>query len=120
MGAHRLKRGPMRHPIDRSAGREPESIALVFADQSGDACVISYFCIVNLPGSPVRDIHVIDAPDDAAARRGLADVASRWPGFETVALYHGERVVMVAGNPHWGLASVEDPEHPGGGLAEAA
>lgn len=95
-------------------------MALVLADQTGDACVISYFCIVNLPGSPGRDIHVLDAADDTAARNGLAEVAAQWPGFETVALYHGERVVMVAGNAHWGLTSVEDAELMGASLAEAA
>lgn len=38
----------------------------------------SYYCIVNLPGVPVRDICVLKAEDDRAADRALADVAATW------------------------------------------
>lgn len=95
-------------------------MALVGAGQSGVECVISYFCIVNLPGAPGQDIQVLDAADDGAARQRLAEVAARWPGFETLSLYHGERLVSVQGNPHWGLTSVEDRDLMSGVLSIAA
>ena len=64
----------------------------------------SYYCIVNLPGVPVRDICVLKAEDDRAADRALADVAATWPGFETLCLYCGERLVTVLSNPALGFA----------------
>ena len=64
----------------------------------------SYYCIVNLPGVPVRDICVLKAEDDRAADRALADVAATWPGFETLYLYCGERLVTVLSNPALGFA----------------
>ena len=64
----------------------------------------SYYCIVNLPGVPVRDICVLDAADDAAANQALAGFARAWVGFETVYLYCGERLVTVLSNPALGFA----------------
>jgi hypothetical protein len=64
----------------------------------------SYYCIVNLPGVPVRDICVLDAASDPAAEQALHDVARRWVGFETLYLYCGERVVTVLSNPALGFA----------------
>lgn len=63
----------------------------------------SYYCIVNLPGVPVREIAVITAETDAAAEGEMANLAGRWPGFETIALYDGERAVFVLGNPRLGF-----------------
>jgi hypothetical protein len=65
----------------------------------GRSSVNSYFCIVNLPGAPVRDIEVLDCRDDASAAAALDRVTTRWPGFETVYLYEGERLVAVRANP---------------------
>lgn len=61
----------------------------------------SYYCIVNLPGVPVREIAAVDA----AAHEAMQGLAARWPGFETVALYHGERPVSVLVNPDPGFAT---------------
>lgn len=65
----------------------------------------SYYCIVNLPGVPVRDICVLDASDDQNANRALEDVARNWIGFETLYLYCGERLVTVLSNPALGFAA---------------
>ena len=65
----------------------------------------SYYCIVNLPGVPVRDICVLNAADDAAANLALGDVSRRWIGFETLYLYCGERLVTVLSNPALGFAA---------------
>ena len=59
----------------------------------------SYYCIVNLPGVPVRDICVLDAADDRAADQALAGIAKTWVGFETLYLYCGERLLTVLSNP---------------------
>lgn len=67
--------------------------------------VFSYFCIVHLPGSPDREICVIAANDDTAALSEMNQVGRRWPGFETVVLYDGERVLGVLSNPRMGFAS---------------
>lgn len=67
--------------------------------------MISYYCIVNLPGVPVREITAIDAADDAAARHAMSAVAVAWPGFETIALYEGERLVSITANPTLGFAT---------------
>ena len=64
----------------------------------------SYYCIVNLPGVPVRDICVLDADSDESANRALDEVARRWAGFETLYLYRGERMVTVLSNPALGFA----------------
>lgn len=67
---------------------------------------LSYYCIVNLPGVPVREIAVIPAEADAAAEAEMARLACRWPGFETIALYEGERAVSVLADPRLGFPSV--------------
>ena len=64
----------------------------------------SYYCIVNLPGVPVRDICVLDAADDTAANQALEGIARNWVGFETLYLYCGERLVTVLSNPALGFA----------------
>lgn len=64
----------------------------------------SYYCIVNLPGVPVRDICVLNAADDRAADLALAEIARAWVGFETLCLYCGERLVTVLSNPALGFA----------------
>jgi hypothetical protein len=65
----------------------------------------SYYCIVNLPGVPVRDICVLDAVHDTAANRALEEIARNWVGFETLYLYCGERLVTVLSNPALGFAA---------------
>jgi hypothetical protein len=65
----------------------------------------SYYCIVNLPGVPVRDICVLDAANDAAANQALEGIARNWVGFETLYLYCGERLVTVLSNPALGFAA---------------
>jgi hypothetical protein len=67
--------------------------------------VFSYFCIVNVPGQPDREIQVIAANDDAEAMANLATVARAWPGYETIVLYEGERVLSVIGNTAMGFAA---------------
>ena len=64
----------------------------------------SYYCIVNLPGVPVRDICVLDAASDMAANQALEGIARNWVGFETLYLYCGERLVTVLSNPALGFA----------------
>ena len=63
----------------------------------------SYYCIVNLPGIPVREIAAIKAADDVAAYEEMARLSVRWAGFETIVLYEGERTVSVLSNPRWGF-----------------
>ncbi|HBI19830.1 MULTISPECIES: hypothetical protein [unclassified Brevundimonas] len=65
----------------------------------------SYYCIVNLPGVPVRDICVLDASNDQIANQALEAVARNWIGFETLYLYCGERLVTVLSNPALGFAA---------------
>lgn len=65
----------------------------------------SYFCIVNLPGAPYREIAALSAESDADAKRELEALAANWPGFETIALYEGERPVAVLSNPALGFAA---------------
>lgn len=65
--------------------------------------VISYYCIVNMPGVPAREIRVLDASDDAAARSAMASVMAEWVGFSTLCLYHGERLIEVRSNPALGF-----------------
>lgn len=65
----------------------------------------SYYCIVNLPGVPVRDICVLDAADDTAANQALKGIARNWVGFETLYLYCGERLVTVLSNAALGFAA---------------
>lgn len=52
-----------------------------------------YFCIVNLPGKMGADVCVLAAKDDGAAMKAMAELATRWIGFETIFLYYGERFV---------------------------
>lgn len=63
----------------------------------------SYFCIVNMPGVPAREIRVLAARDDASAVRALASVAAEWIGFDTICLYQGERFIQVLSNPGLGF-----------------
>ena len=65
----------------------------------------SWYCIVNLPGVPVREIAAVDASDDAGACEAMRDLAARRPGFETIALYDGERPVSAPADPDPGLAT---------------
>ncbi|GAW41965.1 hypothetical protein SH203_02377 [Brevundimonas sp. SH203] len=65
----------------------------------------SYYCIVNLPGVPVRDICVLDASNDQIANQALEAVARNWAGYETLYLYCGERLVTVLSNPALGFAA---------------
>lgn len=75
---------------------------------------MSYYCIVNLPGVPAREIAAVQAEGDLGARTAMTALADAWPGFETVTLYQGERVVSVLTNPSLGFA----PD--GWGLGQAA
>ncbi|MDZ4362034.1 hypothetical protein [Brevundimonas sp.] len=63
-----------------------------------------YFCIVNVPGRPVHDIHGLQCEDDAMARAAVGDLVRHWPGYETVELYQDERLVAIIGNADLGLA----------------
>lgn len=63
----------------------------------------SYFCIVNMPGVPAREIRVLDARDDASAIKALAPVQAAWIGFDTICLYQGERFIEVLSNPALGF-----------------
>ncbi|MFB7880927.1 hypothetical protein [Brevundimonas diminuta] len=63
----------------------------------------SYYCIVNTPGVPAREIEVLNAHDDRSAIAALDAVARRWIGFDTIELYHGERIVNVLCNPSMGF-----------------
>lgn len=65
--------------------------------------MISYYCIVNMPGVPAREIQFLSANDDASALRDLASVAEQWVGFDTICLYHGERFIKVLSNPAQGF-----------------
>lgn len=67
--------------------------------------MFSYFCIVNIPGRPDSEISVLAVDDDTSARAAMAELAARWPGYETICLYQGERPVAVLGNPRMGLAT---------------
>ena len=64
----------------------------------------AYYCIVNMPGVPVREIAALNAVGDAGARAEAARLAERWPGYETIALYEGERSLGVLANPSLGFA----------------
>lgn len=65
--------------------------------------MISYYCIINMPGVPAREIQVLPASDDQSARKALDGVISEWIGFSTACLYHGERLVEVRSNPDLGF-----------------
>lgn len=65
--------------------------------------MISYFCIVNMPGVPAREIRVLEASDDTSAISALKAVMAEWIGFSTICLYHGERLVRVRSNPELGF-----------------
>lgn len=75
---------------------------------------MSYYCIVNLPGVPAREIAAVQADGDMCARAAMTALADAWPGFETVTLYQDERVVSVLANPSLGFAA------DGWGLDQAA
>ncbi len=65
----------------------------------------SYYCILNTPGVPTREIAVLKATNDAGAAVEARRLAHRWPGFETVVVYEGERLVTVLSNPLLGFAA---------------
>ncbi|MNL17413.1 hypothetical protein D3C87_1385060 [compost metagenome] len=65
--------------------------------------MISYFCIVNMPGVPAREIRVLEASDDTSAINALETVMAEWIGFSTICLYHGERLIRVRSNPDLGF-----------------
>jgi len=65
----------------------------------------SYFCIVNIPGVPCREIAAFDAVDDQSAHIGLARMSSLWPGYETIALYEDSRIVSILANPSLGFVA---------------
>ncbi|MBB6382397.1 hypothetical protein HNP51_001161 [Brevundimonas bullata] len=65
--------------------------------------MISYYCIVNMPGVPAGEIRVLKASDDASARKALEPVMTEWFGFSTLCLYHGERLIEVRSNPDLGF-----------------
>jgi hypothetical protein len=77
--------------------------------------VSPYYCIVNLPGAPAREIAVLAVKDEMSAGEDLVRFAERWPGYETIALYSGERSIAVLANPALGF-----PADPLPGLSEAA
>ncbi|MNF00678.1 hypothetical protein D3C80_1995480 [compost metagenome] len=58
-----------------------------------------------MPGVPAREIRVLDARDDASARKALDPVMAEWFGFSTLCLYHGERLIEVRSNPDLGFPS---------------
>ena len=63
----------------------------------------SYYCIINTPGAPAREIVAIRAMDDVSARATALTLTAQWPGYETVTLYEGERPVAVLANPLLGF-----------------
>lgn len=65
----------------------------------------SYYCILNTLGVAVREIAVLKATDDPSATVEARLLAKRWPGFETVVVYDGERLVAVIANPSLGFAT---------------
>lgn len=71
--------------------------------QFEESVVNSYFCIVNMPGVPAREIRVLNAGDDSEAREALRPVVTEWIGFDTILLYQGERFIEVVSNPHLGF-----------------
>lgn len=79
------------------------------ARQSRESGVISYYCIVNMPGVPAREIQFLNARDDAGAESALASVAEQWVGFDTICLYHGERFIEVVSNPEQGFPQTALP-----------
>lgn len=71
----------------------------------------SYYCIVNLPGVPVREIAAFPAADDATALAEARRLAGQWPGYEAIVLYDGERFISALANPALGFASCLRPLH---------
>ncbi len=71
--------------------------------QSEENAVNSYFCIVNTPGIPAREIRVLNARDDASAIEALHAVEAAWIGFDTICLYQGERFITVLSNSALGF-----------------
>ena len=62
-----------------------------------------YYCIVNTLAVPARDIVVLNAAEDEGARLEAGRVEAAWPGYETIELYDGERLVCVLANPAHGF-----------------
>lgn len=56
-----------------------------------------------MPGVPAREIRVLQAKDDASARKAVEPVMTEWFGFSTLCLYHGERLIEVRSNPDLGF-----------------
>lgn len=86
------------------ADREPENHALVW----GSARRLSLGSLLLHPDYARRAgarNRGPDAADDASARVQARCVAHCWPGFETVVVYEGERLVAVVSNPVLGFAS---------------
>jgi len=88
---------------------EPNEVHFVRCAPIKESGVISYYCIVNMPGVPAREIEVLDASDDRSAITAIKAVAHRWIGFDTIELYHGERVVKVLSNPSMGFPTAPLP-----------
>lgn len=94
-------RAPKHERSEESGGTaEPLSRLMRQFEESG---VNSYFCIVNMPGVPAREICVLDAADDASTIKALDVVEALWIGFDTICLYQGERFIKVLSNPALGF-----------------
>lgn len=52
-----------------------------------------YFCILALPGQPVADLFVLQAADDGAALRQAEGAAAGCPGWLSIEVFQGERLV---------------------------
>jgi hypothetical protein len=87
-----------------SSGLGTRSPLAPFGPLSWSRILRSYFCILNMPAVPAREIAVLPAANDREARDASEAVAWRWPGFETVEVYEGERLVGIIGNPDLGFA----------------
>lgn len=66
-----------------------------------------YFCIVNIPGVPGREIAALNATNDLDAREAMVRITVSWPGYETIELYRGERLIAMMANPWLGFS--EEP-----------
>jgi hypothetical protein len=71
-----------------------------------------YYCIVNTLAVPARDIVVLNAAEDDGARLETGRVEAAWPGYETIELYDGERLVCVLANPAHGFPAAMTPNRP--------
>lgn len=77
--------------------------------------MFSYYCIVNLPDAPAREIAGVSATDDLGAQASVKRIADQWPGFDTIELYEGERLVSRIMN-----SQPDVGPFPAGGLGLAA